>query len=241
MSSTDNNSYGFKASDNEEWFEVHSSAVTNTNPGSMVHVTINTTPVCPNMTNAEFRRLIERLRAAAVSLIRERIADVSRWDKPAKERAARWFGRADDVLRGKLANGLPRLASAMQELNPVNVIRWDQQTNRGLTCAMVPDSGTTDAAVCKPDSEKRYIAIYPHFCTLPDVYVSGNCKLKTIIHECTHYVDTFDSVDTIYGFGEALARWGANSPNEAWCNADSIACYVAHFDDTEDFQKKNIW
>jgi hypothetical protein len=207
------NEYGFKVNEEEEWITVHSTAVTNTNPGSMVHVTINTTPICTNMTNAEFRRLIERLRNTAVILVRERITDVSRWDQSAKDRAKRWFGRSDDALREKLASCLPRLASAMEELNPVNIIRWDQQTNRGLTCAVVPDSGTTDAAVCKPDSKRRYIAIYPHFCTLPDVYVSGNCKLKTIIHECTHYIDTFDSNDAIYGFGEALARWGENSPN----------------------------
>ncbi|CAM2163667.1 Lysine-specific metallo-endopeptidase domain-containing protein [Paraburkholderia sacchari] len=235
------NPYGFKRDEDEEWIEVHSSAVTNTNPNSMVYVTINTTPICSNMSNTEFRRLIMRLRDTALILIRERIADVSRWDGAAKERATRWFGRADDVVRAKLATGLPKLANSMQELKPENIIRWDQQTNRGLTCAIVADTGTTDAAVCKPDSKKRFIAIYPHFCTLPDVYVPGNCKLKAVIHECTHYTDTFDSVDTLYGFGDALARWGQGAPNEAWCNADSIACYIAHYDYIEDFQKKNIW
>ncbi|MFB9125526.1 hypothetical protein ACFFYR_21070 [Paraburkholderia dipogonis] len=51
MSDAGSNSYGFKTSENEEWFEVHSIAVTNTNPGSMVYVSIDTTPICPNMTD----------------------------------------------------------------------------------------------------------------------------------------------------------------------------------------------
>ncbi len=235
------NRYGFKRSEEEEWLLVHDSAVTNTNPNSMVTVTINTARICTNMSNVEFKRLVMRLRDTAVLLIRERISDVSRWDSATRIRAKTWFGRADDALREKLAIGLPKLQSSMEQLRAEKIIRWDQQTNQGLTCAIVVDAGTTDAAVCKPDSHKRFIAIYPHFCTLPDVYVSGNCKLKAVIHECTHYVDTFNSVDTIYGFGDALARWGQSAPDLAWCNADSIACFIAHFDNIEDFQKKGIW
>ncbi|HEY1998244.1 M35 family metallo-endopeptidase [Paraburkholderia sp.] len=242
MSDSDgSNHYSFHEAENEEWIEVHSAAVTNTNPGSTVHVTINTTPICPNMSNGDFRKLIIRLRDTALVLIRERIADVTRWDQTAQDRAKIWFGRADEALRARLHAGLPKLAAAMQELKPENIVRWDKQANQNLTCSIVPDSGHNDAAVCKPDSARRMIAIYSHFCTLPDVYVSGNCKLNTIIHECSHYIDTFNSQDISYGFGRALSRWGQNASEEAWCNADSIACYVAHFDDVQDFLKKKIW
>ncbi|MCC8403192.1 hypothetical protein LJ655_15055 [Paraburkholderia sp. MMS20-SJTN17] len=86
--------YGFKASENEEWFEVHSGAVTNTNPGSMVHVTIDTTPICENMTDAEFRVMIRRMLPWCVSYVDCRIADIARYDATAKIRMEFWFGKA---------------------------------------------------------------------------------------------------------------------------------------------------
>lgn len=226
---------------NTEWQVVHDTAVTNTNPNSNVDVILNTTPICQNMSNKEFRNLIIRLRNTALILINERIADVARWGTVDRERAKFWFGRCDDALRSKLSTGLTNLAAAMQALKPDNIIRWDEQKAMKISCAIVPDSGSNDAAVCKPDSARRIIAIYSHFCTLPDVYVVGNCKLKTIIHECSHYVDTFNSGDESYGFGHALAYWGQGSPEKAWCNADTIACYVAHFENIDDFLKKKIW
>ncbi|WP_423381891.1 hypothetical protein [Burkholderia sp. LMG 32019] len=58
---SDHNEYDFDADESKEWFLVHSGAVTNTNPGSTVHVYINTTPICPNMTNREFRTMAARL------------------------------------------------------------------------------------------------------------------------------------------------------------------------------------
>ncbi len=57
----DHNKYDFDANEDKEWFLVHSEAVTNTNPGSMVDVYINTTPICPNMTNRQFRITASRL------------------------------------------------------------------------------------------------------------------------------------------------------------------------------------
>jgi hypothetical protein len=118
-----------QADDNEEWVEVHTGAVTNTTPGSMVNVVINTTPICPNMSNKEFRNLIMRLRDTALILIKERIADVARWDQLAQDRAKFWFGRSDQYIRDKLKIGMPRLATAMQELQPEKIIRWDEQKN----------------------------------------------------------------------------------------------------------------
>ncbi|KVR24093.1 hypothetical protein WK15_20770 [Burkholderia ubonensis] len=226
---------------NEGYELVHDSAATNTTPGSKVDVLVNTTPICPNMSNKEFRALIMRLRDTAVILIKERISDVARWDVSAQKRAQFWFGRADDALRMKLSAGLPKLAAAMQELKPENIIRWDEQKARNITCDIVPNSGSNDAAVCKPDSARRIIAIYSHFCTVEDVYVSGNCKLKILIHECTHYVDTFDSDDVNYGFASGIGYWAQSDPDAASRNADNIACYIAHFEYMDDFKKKGIW
>jgi hypothetical protein len=235
------NRYGFETSENEEWFEVHSGAVTNTNPGSMVDVIINTTPICPNMTNAEFRKLIMRLRDTALILIKERISDVARWDRLTQDRVKFWFGRSDQFIRDKLSIGLPKLATAMQQLQPEKIIRWDEQKGMQLSCAIVPDRGDNDAAVCKPDSARRIIAIYSHFCTLPDVDVSKNCKLKVLIHECTHYIDTFDSDDVAYGWASGVGYWAKTDPEGACKNADNFACYIAHFDTFDEFIRKNIW
>ncbi|AXF22111.1 hypothetical protein CUJ89_17550 [Burkholderia pyrrocinia] len=235
------NRYGFKVDENDEWVLVHSGAVTNTNPGSMVYVSINTTPICPNMRNNDFRSLIMRLRDTALILISERISDLIKWDKGAKDRVQFWFGRSDETIRKKLQSGLPKLAAAMHELKPEKIIRWDEQHKRQLTCSVAPDTGTNDAAVCKPDSARRIIAIYPHFCTVEDVYVAGNCKLKILIHECSHYIDTFDADDVNYGFASGIGYWAQNDSDGASRNADNIACYVAHFDDMDEFRRKNIW
>ncbi|MEX3787712.1 hypothetical protein [Paraburkholderia sp. BR14374] len=110
------NSQYFKTDENEEWTEV-GTAITNITPGSISNVVINTTPICPNMSNKEFRGLIMRLRDAALTLINERIADVARWDMSAQDRAKFWFGRSDQYIRDRLNIGLPRLAAAMQNCN----------------------------------------------------------------------------------------------------------------------------
>ncbi|MDR8059820.1 M35 family metallo-endopeptidase [Burkholderia cenocepacia] len=241
MSGFSGNKYNFEVQENEELVLVHSGAVTNTNPGSMVYISINTMPICPNMSNKAFRSLIMRLRDTAVILIEERISDLARWDKITRDRVQFWFGRSDEAIRQKLSFGLPRLAAAMCELQPEKIIRWDEQSQRQLTCSVVPDTGTNDAAVCKPDSARRIIAIYPHFCTVEDVYVAGNCKLKILIHECSHYIDTFDADDVNYGFARGIGYWAQANPEGAHRNADSIACYIAHFDDISEFLRKNIW
>jgi len=126
----------------------------------MAYVTINTTPICPNMSNKEFRQLIMKARDAGISLIKERIAAVARWDAKEQDRAKTYFARADEEVRSTLAAGLPRLLAAMQELVPEKIVRWDSERSRNLTCSVVPDNDTYHAAMCKPDSEKRVIAIY---------------------------------------------------------------------------------
>jgi hypothetical protein len=83
---SNHNEYNFDADEDNEWFLVHSGAVTNTNPGSLVHVHINTTPICRNMTNREFRIMVARLIKWAIILVDRRIADLKRHDEKTKER-----------------------------------------------------------------------------------------------------------------------------------------------------------
>ncbi|WP_269765245.1 M35 family metallo-endopeptidase [Burkholderia ubonensis] len=95
----------------------------------------------------------------------------------------------------------------------------------------MPDSGNNHAAVCKPDSEKRVIAIYSKFCTDSDGELYHASKVKVLIHECTHYIDKFDSEDIRYGDTElGMKLFAMSNPDEAIRNADSITGYIATFD-----------
>ncbi len=66
-------------------------------------------------------------------------------------------------------------------------------------------------ACAQPDSEKRVIAIYSAFCTDSNGELWHGAKVKTLIHECTHFTDTFNSDDIMYGNTESgcmLSHWG---------------------------------
>lgn len=208
----------------------HDSAATNTTPGSQVHVDLDMTPICSNMTNKEFRATIIRDRNIAVTLIQNRIKALAGWSPNEQARAKKWFGDSSDSIRSVLAAGLPKLLSTMQNLKPENVIRWDEQKQRNITCTIFPDNGSTDAAVCKPDTEKKIIAVYPHFCTSPDAQLWKGCKVLTLIHECTHFTDVFGSVDAMYGVSIGLSFWAQDNPDKAIQNADSLACYIGFED-----------
>ncbi|MDP9585271.1 UNVERIFIED_ORG: hypothetical protein J2791_004586 [Burkholderia contaminans] len=94
-----------------------------------------------------------------------------------------------------------------------------------------PTVAKNRAAVCKPDSDKRVIAIYSAFCGDPFGDLRRETQIKTLIHECTHFTDTFNSVDAMYGNSEiGMKIFAMNNPEIAITNADSITGYVATFD-----------
>lgn len=216
--------------DATEWQTIHDTAITNSNPDSNVDVNLDPTRICSNMSNREFRDSIIKSREEAVGLIQTRIAALAKWDASEQARAERWFGRADDSTCGILRKGLPRLLEVMRDLKPENIIRWDQQKQRNITCSIFPDNGSTDAAVCKPDSARRIIAIYPRFCTSPHSQRWHGCQVLTLIHECTHFTDVFDSTDDMYGVTVGLSFWARAHPNQAIRNAESLTCYVGFED-----------
>ncbi|NML35191.1 M35 family metallo-endopeptidase [Paraburkholderia antibiotica] len=231
-----NNEYGFRIPtevEDDDWIVVHPGTWTNTNPESLVEVVINTTPICPNMTNKEFRKEIMRARDIGVGLVKQRIKAVALWDESEQGRAQTFFGRSDIELRNYLSLRLPRLLKAMQELVPEKIIRWDSRTSRALSCGRLkPTSPDAHAAVCKPDSEKRIIVIHPAFCESPFGRLRDGCKIKTIIHECTHFTDTFNSEDHMYGNRErGISIWAQREPHKAIENADSITGYIATFNE----------
>ena len=212
--------------DDNEWVTVYDTAVTNTNPDSNVNVTLDPTPICSNVSNQEFRDSIIKSREEAVGLIQKRITALAKWDASEQALAQRWLGRADDMTRSILQAGMPKLLQVMKDLKPDNIIRWDQQKQRNITCTIFPDNSSTDAAVCKPDTARRIIAIYPHFCTSPRSQLWHGCQVLTLIHECTHFTDVFNSVDAMYGVSIGLSFWAKDNPDQAIQNADSLACYV---------------
>ncbi|SMG55068.1 M35 family metallo-endopeptidase [Paraburkholderia susongensis] len=223
------NEYGFQIKENEEWFEVHSGAVTNTNPGSMVYVTIDTTPICDNMSDQEFRKTVLMLRDDAVNAIKVRIQELSDWNAGEQERVKKWFGKSDENTRTKLKSGLAAVVAVMNGLAARNFVRVDSWRDKATGC--VPGMKNLDgevAHVCAPDAATRTIAINRNFCYLPGKSESKLSSMQlTIVHECTHFVDTFGSVDYPGGYGYTACTWLARDhPEHTITNADSIAWYV---------------
>jgi hypothetical protein len=211
----------------ENWVEV-GTVTTNRTPDSNVDIflDLDKPPICFNMTNREFRDSFLKSQAEAVVLIQTRIARLAKWDASEQARAQKWFGNADNGTRDILQAGMPRLLRVMQNLKAENIVRWDTQKDRNITCTVLPDGGITDAAVCKPDSAKHIIAIYSHFCTSPRSQLWHGCQVLTLIHECTHFTDVFDSTDQMYGVSIGLSFWAKENQAKAIRNADSLACYV---------------
>ncbi|WP_196223932.1 hypothetical protein [Burkholderia cenocepacia] len=128
----------FDVNDGGEWFLVHSGAATNTNPGSMVEVTINTERICHNMTNKEFREMVLSKRDRAVSLIDKRIMDLQRWSNADKARVLQWFGRTDEGTRTTLLTGLTAIVRVLKTLTGYNFTRWDSERFKHIGCVERP-------------------------------------------------------------------------------------------------------
>lgn len=136
--SLDKGKYDFDINDGEEWFEIHSTAVTNTIPGSMVEVTINNERICENMTNREFREIIKSTLQRAIPLVDIRIAALRMWSPSERARVQRWFGRNDESARAILINGLPRIAAVLRGLSPANFVRSSPDRDKALGCTPNP-------------------------------------------------------------------------------------------------------
>lgn len=180
--------------------------------------------ICPNMTNKEFCNLALNLRDQAVKLIDRRLVDLSRWEKTDRIRVERWFGNSEERTRQHLRSGLSRCAGVLRGLTCANFVRYSEKRARNVGCVL---DGQTNiaAAVCSPDTRTRTIAIDINFCDLRQLSPEKDSQLGTLIHEVTHFNDTFASKDTAYTFHKSLEL--ANSdPRSTFDNADSITGYV---------------
>ncbi|WP_321842711.1 M35 family metallo-endopeptidase [Paraburkholderia bannensis] len=225
------NKYGFKRDEDEEWFLVHDSAVTNTNPNSIVQVKINTRPICENMTNREFREIIRDILNRAIPLVDSRISALQMWRPDERSRVARWFGRSDESARRILLNGLPRVAIVLRSLTPGNFVRASPEQDKMLGCTPNPVSAEQEAAhVCGPDTATHTISISPKFCTMRHWSADSDSRVSTVIHEVTHFLDTMATKDSKYTIAYTLRDWARDNSNLALNNADSIAGYIVEGD-----------
>ncbi|QTD89836.1 M35 family metallo-endopeptidase [Burkholderia anthina] len=227
---SDKGEYDFDVGENKEWFLVHSGAVTNTNPGSMVYVSIDTTPICPNMTDREFRIMASRLIKWAIILVERRVADLNLYNEKTKERMMYWFNRCDKNTQQYLLEGFTRHLSVLKTLSPHNLVRSDPNLDRMLGC--VPNTSNLDleaAHVCGPNTERRLISISMKFCDgLHDQSMFRDSRLSTLIHEVTHFTDTFGSGDPRYGLDPTAVMWARENPDLALRNADTLTGYVIY-------------
>jgi len=227
---SETNKYDFETDENKEWFLVHSGAITNTNPGSMVHVSIDTTPICPNMSDNEFRTMARQLIKWAIILVERRISDLTRYDDATKERMRYWFNRSDVDARHYLIGGFTRHLSVLKSLSPSQLVRSDPNLDRILGC--VPNMKDLDreaAHVCGPNTERRLISIGMKFCNgLRNQNMFGDSRLSTLIHEVTHFTDTFGSSDPRYGLDPTAAAWARENSDLALKNADTLTGFVIY-------------
>ena len=191
--------------------------------------------MCPNMTNKEFATMALRLRDTAVDYItKQRLPELSRWDKEAQARVKTWFGIADQGTREYLQKGLAACVRVLDGLEAKNFVRFTEGGKLAM-CVMGSASGTV-AAVCKPDTATHTIAIALNFCTFrwdnktqfeTHEVLDGDSRLLTLLHEITHFDDTFSSNDEWYGTSiSRINAADAKNRAKARMNADSIAAYI---------------
>ncbi|WP_241021948.1 M35 family metallo-endopeptidase [Burkholderia sp. Ac-20353] len=156
--------------------------------------------------------------------------DLQRWGVLERKHVAVWFGSDDEAKRQHLLKGLAALNRVMRDLGPMNFVRRSADIDRYLGC--MPNNKHPDgvvAHVCGPDTATHTISIHPNFCEMRAVSSTKDSMLSTLIHECTHFADTFGSKDHRYTMRACLS-FARTHPHLAIENADSLVGYVIYDD-----------
>lgn len=215
----------------DEQFFYLGTLVTDGIEGSTHEFIVDLDPICDNMTNAEFRMVLEDARQEAIRLINARVAALTKWDNAEKARVLEWFGRDDDASGETLREGLARVASILRDLKPANVVRTGSGADRATGCTPNPLGQQQEAAhVCAPDTATHTISISSRFCTMRHSSSSGDSRVSTLIHEASHFLETMSATDEKYTITRFLRDWGQANPALAIRNADSIAGYCVYGD-----------
>lgn len=205
--------------------------VTNTIEGSTHEFFVDFDRICDNMSNAEFRKVLQDAQTEAIKLVDARVAALNQWTAVEKTRVLQWFGRNDDETRERLKDGLGKVASILRNLGPNNVVRSGSDADKATGCTPNPLGQTQEAAhVCAPDTSTHTISISPRFCTMRQTSSSGDSRVSTLIHEATHFLDTMATTDEKYIITRFLRDWGQSNPSLAIKNADSVAGYCVSGD-----------
>jgi peptidyl-Lys metalloendopeptidase len=142
------------------------------------------------------------------------------------------FGRNDGATRTTLLNGLTKLESVLRSLTPANFVRTGGDRDKATGCMPSPAGTAQEAAhACAPDTATHTISISPKFCTMRQWTAYADSRVSTIIHECTHFLDTMATLDKKYAIVPQLMEWGQANPDLSIINADSVAGYVVWGDD----------
>ncbi|KDP87813.1 hypothetical protein CF70_034435 [Cupriavidus sp. SK-3] len=72
--------------------------------------------ICANMSNAEFRSLVLRLRDTAVLCCGKRLVELRRWGHADRARVETWFGVSDERVRQRLLEGIPHCLNTSARL-----------------------------------------------------------------------------------------------------------------------------
>ena len=166
-----------------------------------------------------------KLRDRAVELIaKKRLPELQRWTNADQARVAQWFGDAHQSTRQYLQNGLSACERVLRGLDCKNFVRYSAAAMKNVGCVIDNPVGVV-AAVCKPDTQSHTIAINIEFCGFRATAANLDSKLSTLIHEVTHFNDTFGSFDSVYYLRQSLEAAKTN-PRVVRANADNIAGYV---------------
>ncbi|WP_423919755.1 M35 family metallo-endopeptidase [Caballeronia sp.] len=179
------------------------------------------------MTDAEFRKSVLKLTVDANATVQRRLTELTRWAPIDRERVQTWFGTNDEATRASLIQGLGRLSKVLVGLAPKNFIRSSPDTDLATGCTPNLKNLSGEVAhVCAPDTATHTISISPNFCQLPDRSAGRlDSKQLTIVHEASHFHDTFGSLDHAYTQYNTR-RLAQSNPERAIAKADSIAWYV---------------
>ncbi|WP_089162941.1 M35 family metallo-endopeptidase [Caballeronia sordidicola] len=213
----------------ENWVAV-GTATTNRTPDSNVDIflDLDAPSICPNMTDAEFRAMVLKNRDRAVTHVDTRILDLKRWTAKDQARVALWFGSSSEDLRQRLMTGLTALARVLRDLQPKNFVRYSDELVKHLGCVPNNKNGSGVVAdVCGPDTATHTICIHVNFCSMREFSWDKDSVVSTLIHEASHFKDTFGTQDHIYYMSKSLPLAKTN-PERAIDNADSIAGYVIY-------------
>lgn len=143
--------------------------------------------------------LIERARTDGLAMIDNAVRSLERWNADDRRNFRRWYGDDSESARQEILRKLKATRSALE------------------TSEILFDADGAYAHVDETDSSKMWLE--QKFWNAPRT--GENSQGGVLIHEASHYDDSADTEDVLYGRTKCqlLAQW---SPELAQANADNL-------------------